>query len=151
MAKQVRIRRGTADQHTSFVGALGEVTMDTTNKTLRVHDGAQAGGIPLARRNEISQASMPSGNFVNMTLGPSIANLIAPANGYYMLAVFSGGSEYCNMTNESNGLGMFTSTNLSGQLTAFWVPACKGDRITINYNYSGTIVYFRFIYAKGEI
>lgn len=52
MAKQVRIRRGTADQHTTFVGALGEVTMDTTNKTLCVHDGVTPGGVALAKQGE---------------------------------------------------------------------------------------------------
>lgn len=49
MSKQVRIRRGTTAQHASFTGVVGEVTVDTTLSTLRVHDGATAGGRPLAR------------------------------------------------------------------------------------------------------
>lgn len=48
MAKQLQLRKGTATEHNTFTGANGEVTVDTTNKTLRVHDGTTAGGTPLA-------------------------------------------------------------------------------------------------------
>ena len=44
MSRQIQIRRGTAAEHDNFTGAIGEVTMDTTNKTLRVHDGVTVGG-----------------------------------------------------------------------------------------------------------
>lgn len=48
MAKQLQLRKGTATEHNTFTGANGEVTVDTTNKTLRVHDGTTAGGTQLA-------------------------------------------------------------------------------------------------------
>ena len=48
MAIEVRFRRGSNSQHSSFTGANGEITVDTTNKTLRVHDGSTAGGSKLA-------------------------------------------------------------------------------------------------------
>ena len=48
MSRQIQIRRGSATEHDTFIGAIGEITMDTTNKTLRVHDGETAGGIELA-------------------------------------------------------------------------------------------------------
>jgi len=44
MSTQVQYRRGRATQNNAFTGALGEITVDTTNWTLRVHDGATAGG-----------------------------------------------------------------------------------------------------------
>ena len=53
MSRQIQIRRGTAAEHTTFTGAIGEITMDTTNKTIRVHDGATAGGTVLAKQSEI--------------------------------------------------------------------------------------------------
>ena len=49
MSKQVKMRRGTATQHTTFTGVVGEVTVDTTNSALRVHDGATVGGRAMAR------------------------------------------------------------------------------------------------------
>lgn len=53
MSRQIQIRRGTATEHEKFTGAIGEITVDTTNKTLRVHDGETIGGTPLARRDEV--------------------------------------------------------------------------------------------------
>lgn len=57
MSRQIQIRRGTATEHSTFTGALGEVTMDTTNKTLRVHDGQTPGGVALAKQSEIPDLS----------------------------------------------------------------------------------------------
>ena len=53
MAKQVQWRRGTATQNNAFTGADGEVTVDSTNKSLRVHDGAAAGGFETARKTVV--------------------------------------------------------------------------------------------------
>jgi len=53
MATQVQFRRGTTGEHSSFTGAVGEVTVDTTLDTLRVHDGAQAGGYRIAKFSDI--------------------------------------------------------------------------------------------------
>ena len=55
MSRSIQLRRGTAAEHENFIGKVGEVTMDTTNKTLRVHDGEIVGGIMLAKKNEINQ------------------------------------------------------------------------------------------------
>jgi hypothetical protein len=57
MAIEVKFRRGTTTQHNSFTGANGEITVDTTIKTLRVHDGATVGGTRLAKFSEISASS----------------------------------------------------------------------------------------------
>jgi len=45
MAKQVQLRRGSASDHTTFTGAIGELTYVSDDKTLRIHDGSTAGGI----------------------------------------------------------------------------------------------------------
>lgn len=46
-ATQVQIRRGTDAENDAFTGAEGEVTMDLTNKQLRVHDGQTTGGMKI--------------------------------------------------------------------------------------------------------
>lgn len=56
MSKQIQIRRGSATEHEDFTGAIGEITMDTTNKTLRVHDGETVGGTPLAKQSDLDTA-----------------------------------------------------------------------------------------------
>ena len=53
---EVKLRRGTTSQHSSFTGAEGEVTVDTDLDTLRVHDGSTAGGERLAKYSELSGA-----------------------------------------------------------------------------------------------
>jgi hypothetical protein len=60
MAKLLKLRRGSTSQHSSFTGAEGEVTIDTTKDTAVVHDGSQAGGRPLAREDmsNVSSASI---------------------------------------------------------------------------------------------
>ena len=47
MATAVQLRRGTTTQNNAFTGALGEVSVDTTLDTIRVHDGSTAGGFEI--------------------------------------------------------------------------------------------------------
>lgn len=44
MTRTIQILRGTTAQNNAFTGAAGELTMDTTRKELRVHDGSTVGG-----------------------------------------------------------------------------------------------------------
>lgn len=74
-ATQVQLRRGTSAQHSSFTGAVGEVTVDTTNKALRVHDGSTAGGVAQARAD-----------FSNVTPATGRAALHAPNDGHFSKA-----------------------------------------------------------------
>jgi hypothetical protein len=54
MATILQLRRGTTTQHSSFTGAVGEITVDTTKDTVVVHDGTTAGGFALAKESAIS-------------------------------------------------------------------------------------------------
>ena len=55
MAKKLQLRRGTTSQHSSFTGAVGEVTVDTDKKVVVVHDGSTAGGIPLSKASDAAE------------------------------------------------------------------------------------------------
>lgn len=65
MASSVQHRRGTTAQNNAFTGLIGEFTMDTTKKTLVVHDGATAGGSPL-------QKELVSGTNIKTINGTSV-------------------------------------------------------------------------------
>ena len=66
MSTQIQYRRGTGIQNDAFTGALGEVTVDTSNKTLRVHDGVAVGGSNIATVAYVSaQLSALSANKIN--------------------------------------------------------------------------------------
>ena len=54
MAKQVIYRRGTTAEHANFVGANGEITVDTVKHVVIVHDGVTPGGFPLANASTIT-------------------------------------------------------------------------------------------------
>ena len=51
MATQVQFRRGTAAQNNNFTGAEGELSVNLSNYSLRLHDGATAGGYEIARQD----------------------------------------------------------------------------------------------------
>lgn len=53
MAKRVQFRRGTTSQHAVFIGAPGEITVDTDKKVVVVHDGVTPGGFPANRLDSI--------------------------------------------------------------------------------------------------
>jgi len=76
MASQVQYRRGTNAQNAAFTGALAEITVDTTNGTLRVHDGITAGGSNIATVSYVTtQISALSAN--SITNGTSSVAVIA--------------------------------------------------------------------------
>ena len=54
MATQVQLRRGNTTSTSTFTGAVAEVTVDTDKKTIVVHDGSTAGGIPLAKESNLT-------------------------------------------------------------------------------------------------
>jgi hypothetical protein len=75
MAKQLKLRRGTTAEHSTFIGASGEVTVDTTKTTLVVHDGVTPGGSPLVKEDPLStrlaimQAIYPVGSiYINASV-----------------------------------------------------------------------------------
>ena len=63
MAVTVQFRSGTAAQNNAFTGAAGEISVNTTNNAIRVHDGSTAGGteMMLASAANIS-GNIPGGN-----------------------------------------------------------------------------------------
>ena len=71
MAKVLKLRRGTTSDHSSFTGAAGECTVDTTKDTLVVHDGSTAGGHPVAAED---MANVSSSDIVGRLAAGSIAH-----------------------------------------------------------------------------
>lgn len=104
MARQIQIRRGNAEENDGFTGAIGEVTMDTTNKTLRVHDGTTRGGNELVSKNKFNS------NITNcITQIPQDIKLEL-SNG--VLTLKSGSKIYV-----PNGTGIFNSVTITNDLT----------------------------------
>ena len=49
--KRVQFRRGTDAEHQVFTGAPGEITVNTSNNTIHVHDGVTPAGVAAARED----------------------------------------------------------------------------------------------------
>ena len=64
----VQIRRGTTAQTASFTGALAEITVDTDQKTIVVHDGVTLGGTTLSTK-AFTQAAFDAANSATGTVG----------------------------------------------------------------------------------
>lgn len=109
VATQVKRRRGTAEENNAFTGAEGEITVDLTNKTLRVHDGETLGGTAVeTQRNksttistESTDAQYPSAkavvDYVSTNSGgamPVGAIFTTPRTGTIGGAVEANGGEY---------------------------------------------------------
>jgi trimeric autotransporter adhesin len=71
----VQFRRGTTAQNNNFTGAAGELSVDTTLDTLRVHDGATTGGFEIVNTSAIQ-------TLTNKTIG---SNLLPSADSAYDL------------------------------------------------------------------
>ncbi len=133
MSRQVQIRRGSATAHTNFTGAIGEITMDTTNKTLRVHDGITPGGTILAKQSEIPEIP-PIPKFI-----PDFSNAIeitttpytCPSDGYLRLyAVYNGYIYYKSSLDIQLNDWTYNSVGASSRAAGNWFVVQQGETLT---------------------
>ena len=116
MATQVQFRRGTTAEHLSFKGADGEVTVDTSLKTVVIHDAITNGGFPVLRQDG-SNSQFERGSATNCALkfaGDSNTGIISPAADE--IALVTGGSS--RLTIDANGAATFSgNVQVTGSLT----------------------------------
>ena len=116
MATQVQFRRGTTAEHSGFKGANGEVTVDTSIKTLVVHDALTNGGFPILRQDG-SNSQLERGSTTNCALkfaGDFNTGIISPASDE--IALVTGGSS--RLTIDANGAATFTgNVQVNGTLS----------------------------------
>lgn len=128
MTTALQLRRGTSAQHATFTGANGEVTVDTTEKSLRVHDGVTAGGSLLAKlsdiiagvRYDISQALNAAQQLMART---NIGALVDPsANG--LVAKTGAGTASGRTLTAGTGISVSNGDGVSGN------PTVTNDGVT---------------------
>jgi hypothetical protein len=102
MPTAVQFRRGTTTQHSSFTGALGEVTVDTDKDVVVVHDGSLAGGYPMAG-TAIAQTFTKAqrGAITALTDGATITPDFSAANNFSV--TLAGNRTLANPTNITAG------------------------------------------------
>ena len=116
MATQVQFRRGTTAEHSAFKGADGEVTVDTSLKTVVIHDALTNGGFPVLRQDG-SNSQFDRGSTTNCALkfaGDPDTGIISPASNE--LALVTGGVS--RLTIDANGAATFTgNVQVNGDLS----------------------------------
>jgi len=136
MAKQLKLRRGTTSQHSSFTGAEGEVTVDTTKDTLVVHDGSTAGGTPLAKESDIPSGYTHPNHSGEVTSTGDGATVIAdnivdeanlkvsnsPTNGQFLSAQSgnTGGLTWADASASPDGSSTTVQFNDNGSFGGEW-------------------------------
>jgi hypothetical protein len=98
MTKQVQRRRGTSTQHTSFTGAEGEISVNTTNKSIHVHDGTTAGGVEAARADLANVSDTSLNNALSGNTLASLTITSADINGGTVDGAVIGGSSAAAIT-----------------------------------------------------
>jgi hypothetical protein len=102
--RRVQLRRGTTQDHTvtngGFTGAVGEITVDTDTKSIRVHDGAQAGGFDLMR------ADMSNDNFAagNITIAEGVGAHTLTIGANTTTVAIAGNLSVAGTTTQANAL-----------------------------------------------
>jgi hypothetical protein len=141
MAYAVQLRRGSAVEHATFTGTEGEITVNTTDNTLVVHDGTTVGGHPLTPGADgaagVSAVSLRQGGTLatitgtekwyapgNITITKIAARLGTVANGSTVTTVNKNGNTQKTMTIPSGSAAVVDTNNLFTMSTS--------DFLTIN-------------------
>jgi len=118
----VQFRRGTEAQSDAFTGNVGELSVDTTNETVRVHDGSTAGGSRLATYAEVADRMQVAN--VQSLITTSINNVIDSAPGTLdtlneLAAAIGDDADFLSkiQANVDQKLGATASVTLSGDVT----------------------------------
>lgn len=120
MAVQIQYRRGTAAENDAFTGANAEITVDSTNGTLRIHDGITPGGSNLATVGYVTS---------------SVAAVSAITNGTSSVAVISSGGNI-----RSNVAGSTITLLTSAGMAVTGVTTVSGNANVGNLGTAGLVV-----------
>jgi len=113
MATQLQIRRGTTAQMNAFTGAEGELAVNTSTDTLHVHNGATAGGFPLARADGSNIATY-AGSFTTLAASSTATLNTLASSG----ATLTGGTiNGMSVGATTASTGSFTTVSASGAIT----------------------------------
>lgn len=134
MATQVQMRRGTSLENDEFTGAEGEITIDTTNDTIRVHDGVKKGGYPIPKGLPTNNKPNP-GTYTKVTVtgdgfvssGGSLASSDIPdlSNKYVVKNDNISEGTFAKITFDKKGL-----VKKGESLSADDIPALEKSKIT---------------------
>jgi Major tropism determinant N-terminal domain len=135
MATQLQLRKGNTAQTAVFTGALAEVTVDTDQDTVVVHDGTTVGGHYIVTKAQLaSNVSILQG--INTTQNTNITSVNGFAAGAF------------NAANGANGLaqGAYNTANTNSTN----ISIIQGVDLTQNTNITAVNNYAASAYAQAN-
>ena len=141
MSTQVQYRRGTGAQNDAFTGALAEITVDTTNGTLRVHDGIVAGGSNIATVAYVDNAvgSLSADSISNGTSNVKVLSSggnVAVSVGGSGIVTFAAAGILNNMGNGVGNIG-----NATAQFNTIFAQATSAQYADVAERYLADAEY----------
>jgi hypothetical protein len=137
MSTQVQLRRGTATQNNTYTGAIGELTVDTTSKQLRLHDGVTAGG------TTIGGASSTSTNLLGGALGQ-----LPYQTGSGTTAFIGTGTQYSILQMGANTASFVTTSSIQVGYSANILAGGNGSLV---YQSAGNTTSFLSTGTPGQL
>jgi len=133
MPTVLQFRRGTTTQNNNFTGTAGELSVDTTLDTLRIHDGSTAGGFALLKETGVS----------NLTLNAQAEIRLGDSNSSNYVALKSAATVSSNLVftlpSADGSAGQALVTNASGVLSFAAAGATVTADTSTNTNF---LLYF---------
>lgn len=136
--QELTLRKGTTSDHSTFIGAVGEITYNTTEGRIVTHDGSTIGGIPMAKKSEIDAIDVGVTSFNGSKGAVTYSAPVTSVNGKTGAVTIDTG-----VTSVNGNSGALTPAQTG------CVPLSGGTmtgRLTVKYGYRGITQQF----ASGE-
>ena len=138
MARQVQLRRGTTAEHSTFTGAVGEVTVDTDKDVAVVHDGVTAGGTPLLKAADLTAGTGISISGTEITNSDPDQTVVltegsnVTITGTYPNFTIASSDEFTGTVTSVGGTGTVNGLTLTGSVTS-------SGNLTLGGTFSATV------------
>ena len=129
-------------------GIVGSIRGDANNKLSNFTPKTVFHALDWNDKSIISGWGMPSGRYIDLTLGASGSTYTAPANGWFECGCTGTvGSTYFELV----APGSSATASYTGGWARASIPVRKGDVMTVYYGGNNfTKQFFLFMYAEGE-
>ena len=149
------IRKAVSDCTAAAQTAVEKAAAATASEThtaamLGTKANADLGNLTAEGKSAVSNLSMPSGKYVDLTLQKSGHFYTAPADGWFVLAKDAKYAGEWVCIKDMSNLGYNIVSSNAGYELSVALPARKGNSVAIGYSLQGKTNVFRFIYAQGE-
>ena len=151
MPSQVQFRRGSKAQNDSFSGAAGEIVVNNTNQSIRIHDGTTQGGFELAKVDLTNVSSVTNLSLSGITTTNSLSigstQVISSARQLQNIVSLDATTTATIESAVAAAPNDFTSLNISGLSTFSGITTHTTSLFGTQASFSGVITATTFVGA----